>query len=91
MVHQQGRVQKPVCTSDPELAAGNEKIDHNNFVHICGQVTSNNSDIYWLGNKMLTSANQVVTNMLLLLHEDDAIYKEHGSLWPQQVSAMATT
>ena len=78
MVHQLGQVQKPVYTSDPELAAGNEKIDHNNFVRMCGQVTSNNSD--WLGNKMLTSANQVVTNMLLLLHEDDAIYKEHGSL-----------
>ena len=89
MVHQQGRVQKPVCTSDPELAAGNEKNEKIDFVRICGQVTSNNSD--WLGNKMLTSANQVVTNMLLLLHEDDAIYKEHGSLWSQQVSAMATT
>ena len=89
MVHQQGRVQKPVCTSDPELAAVNEKNEKIDFVRICGQVTSNNSD--WLGNKMLTSANQVVTNMLLLLHEDDAIYKEHGSLWSQQVSAMATT
>ena len=89
MVHQQGRVQKPVCTSDLELAAVNEKNEKIDFVRICGQVTSNNSD--WLGNKMLTSANQVVTNMLLLLHEDDAIYKEHGSLWSQQVSAMATT
>ena len=44
---------------------------------------------YWLGNKMLTSAKHVV--MYLYSMTTDAIYKEHGSDWSHQVSAVGTT